>query len=185
MSTADQVPDGDTPAAVAPTAVSSVRRFDPVEVAMSAVLLAVFVIAVVLATQWSLRAALTPLLAAGTGAVLSGFHLVRSLTGRTGRSPTERSGDGPPSSDDATRVFVMAGRRSWTAALLWIAGFFLGTYVIGLVVTGAVFAVSYLRVQARASWPASVGYGVAVGLVVWLLFDVLFEIALPEGLVLR
>ncbi|MFP5071325.1 tripartite tricarboxylate transporter TctB family protein [Pseudonocardia nantongensis] len=185
MSTADQVPDGDTPGAVAPTAApSAVRRFDPVEVAMSAVLLAVFAVAVLLAAQWSFRAALTPLLAAGTGAVLSGLHLVRSLTGRAGRSRAQRSGEGPPPSDEATRVFATAGRRSWTVALAWVVGFFAGTYVIGLVVTGAVFALAYLRVQARASWPASVGYGVAVGLVVWLLFDVLFEIALPEGLML-
>lgn len=158
------------------------RRFDPVEVAISATLLVIFIVAFLLAGQWSFRAALTPLLTTGAGVALSGLHLARSLAGRTGRTRAERADGEPPSGDEAAWVFATAGRRSWTAALLWVGGFFLSTFVVGLAVTGACFAFAYIRVQARASWLVSVVYGAVVGLVVWLVFGLLFEIALPEGL---
>lgn len=159
-----------------------VRRSDPVEVAISATLLVIFAVAFLIAEQWSFRAALTPLLTTGAGVALSGLHLARSLAGRTGRTRAEQSDGAPPSGDEASWVFATAGRRSWTAALLWVGGFVLSTFVVGLAATGACFAFAYLRVQARASWLVSAAYGVVVGLVVWLVFGLLFEIALPEGL---
>ncbi|MEU6698730.1 tripartite tricarboxylate transporter TctB family protein [Pseudonocardia sp. NPDC046786] len=157
--------DGPTPA----------RRPPVVEVAIASTLLVVFVVALALAWQWSFRAALTPLLAAGTGTVLSILHLVTSLTGHSRRRSAAVSGD------ETTRVLATAGRRAWTVALLWVGGFFLGTYVFGLALTGVFFALAYLRVQARAGWVASVVYATAVGLTVWVVFGLLFEIALPEG----
>lgn len=146
-----------------------------VEVAIAGTLLVTFVVAFVLAWQWSFRAALTPLLAAGTGAILSILHLVTSLTTRSRRTAAGVSGD------ETTRVLATADRRAWTVALMWVGGFFLGAYVFGLALTGVCFALAYLRLQARAGWVTSVVYASAVGLAAWAVFGLLFEIALPEG----
>ncbi|MEQ3549827.1 tripartite tricarboxylate transporter TctB family protein [Pseudonocardia nematodicida] len=182
MSTTDRTSgDGAEARAAVDDAVPAGRGIDRSGVVISATLLVVFVVALVLAGDWSFRAALTPLLVSGTGAALSGLYLVTALVGRRrGRPPS--AGDRPSSGDETARVFREADRRSWVSALLWTGGFFLATWVLGLAVTAACFAAAYLRVQARSGWPACLLYAVAIGLTTWLLFGVVFEIALPEGL---
>ena len=181
MSTADDAPRDDAiPGAAVNGTIRRGRQVDPAAVTISATLLTVFVAALVLAGQWSFRAALTPLLVSGAGAALSGLYLGRSLT--SGRGGRRRAADRQLAAEGAAPVFAAASRRSLGTALLWVAGFFLATYVVGLLVTGTCFALAYLRVQARASWRASLLYAAAFGIAAWLVLDVAFDIALPGGL---
>lgn len=189
MSAADHAPPDDAGTGTAEGGAIRDRRVDPAAVTISVTLLAVFLAGLVLAAQWSFRAALTPLLVSGVGAALSGLYLGRILTagrslttGRGGERRAERADDRQPAADIAAPVFATADRRSWGIALLWVAGFFLATYTVGLLVTGACFALAYLRLHARASWRAGLLYAAALGITAWLVFDVAFEIALPEGL---
>ena len=178
------VEDGwDEPAATAeavatpPTATSRTP-----DLAFTIALLLIFAGALLLARQWGFRASLVPTLVSGVGVALSAVHLGLVLTGRT-RSATAVPAATDPDVDDhdPAHVFATTGAASWRACLAWIAGFFAGVYVVGLLVTAVVFTAAYLRLSARAGWRSSAVYAIALGLVLWLGFVELLAIQLPEG----
>lgn len=81
-------------------------------------------------------------------------------------------------------VFVTASRREWTAAVGWMAGFFLMLWMLGAVVTVPLFAVAYLLIVARRS-PLFAGlYALVSWMFVYGLFDRVLHIPLPAGVLL-
>lgn len=69
------------------------------------------------------------------------------------------------------------------SALIWAIGFFVSMAVIGLHVTIPVFAIAYLRVEAREAWPKTVLYAALAWLFVEATFVRTLHIPLPAGVI--
>lgn len=78
-------------------------------------------------------------------------------------------------------VFATAGARAWTASLAWISAFFVSFFVLGAYLTVPLFALVYLRVAGKASWWAAAAYAAVSGAVIYLVFNNLVYIPLPEA----
>ncbi len=65
----------------------------------------------------------------------------------------------------------------------WILGFFAAMVLLGFALGGALLSVLYLRFAAHERWRVSVGYGVAVLLLLLVVFQHLLAIPFPPGLV--
>jgi tripartite tricarboxylate transporter TctB family protein len=66
-------------------------------------------------------------------------------------------------------------------ALVWAVAFFVSLWVLGLVVTVPLFAVAYLRFEARERWLHAEAYGLVALVFVIALFDRLLHVPLPAG----
>lgn len=171
------------------------------DVVVTALLLALFGWAFLEAGEWSFRAYLFPRIVSGATFVFCALHLVQAaLRLRRGdvdapaptRVPAPVAADAAAggehenevNDDDVEYVFATAGGRAWAAALGWITGFFILLYVAGLFLTAPLFSLLYLRFGGRQSWRMSVGYAVAIGVVLYVAFELLFGIATPPGLFL-
>jgi tripartite tricarboxylate transporter TctB family protein len=167
------------------------------DVVITVVLLGVFAGAFLLAEDWPFRAAFFPRLlsAAGIGlAVLMLLGFVVRLRWRPARSePSEPSEPAVPVRsepvDDEVQndqsleyVFGTAGVRAWTAAVAWVAAFFVGLWFVGVYVTVPLFAFAYLRTAGKASWPAAGLYAAVAGGVLWLVFTRLLAVPMPAGI---
>jgi hypothetical protein len=173
-----------TPTA-ASTSASARSRLPGVDLVLTLGLLAVFAVAFLTATEWSVKAGLFPRLVTGLGVVLAVLHVVLLLLrSRTaGVAPVTESVEADDEADlDVEYVFAHAGGRAWAAALAWIASFFIGLYVVGLFVAAPLFALIYLRFSARRSWLFSAVYAVVTGVVLYLAFEVALRLQVPPGL---
>jgi hypothetical protein len=163
------------------------------DVVLTVLLLGLFAWAFLDAGQWSFRAALFPRIVTAAGfffcvlkLVQLGTHLRRARAGVVpDHDPVPAGGtheDEENEEEDVEYVFATAGRRAWSAALAWVALFFVLLYVGGLYLTAPVFSLLYLRFGGGQSWKVSVVYAVVVGVVLYVAFEVLLGIAVPEGL---
>ncbi|MGP4014909.1 tripartite tricarboxylate transporter TctB family protein [Saccharopolyspora sp. 5N708] len=150
---------------------------------ITGVLLVVFVVALLLARQWGFRASLVPTLVSGLGVVLSALNLVLLVARRgTVQAPEPDPEPEPDRQHEADYVFATAGAAAWRGSLGWLAAFFVGLFVFGLIPTAVVFALAYLKAGARVSWLPALGYAAGLGLALWLVFVELLAIPIPEGL---
>lgn len=78
-------------------------------------------------------------------------------------------------------VFATAGARAWAASLGWITAFFVSFFVLGAFITVPLFAVFYLRFAGRSSWWAAAAYAVVTGAVIYLVFNNVVFIPLPQS----
>ena len=67
-------------------------------------------------------------------------------------------------------------------ALGWFAAFFAGMFVLGFMVTSAVFTAVYLWREAELRWPIAI-VGAVVGTAAAMIFANTLHVPLPEGLV--
>jgi hypothetical protein len=194
--TADATPDapadGADPAGaaehqVAPAAQRRVSSQAVADVLLTVLLLALFGWGFLQADQWSFQAALFPRIVTGAGFVLSALHLVQVLL-RLLRGPGAAAAVTEPEdaddADDAEYLFRTAGARGWATALGWVAGFFILLYVAGLFITAPVFSLLYLRFAGRRTWMFSGIYGVVIGVVLYVAFDLALGVPTPPGLFL-
>ena len=136
---------------------------------------------VVQALEWPFRTSLFPVV---TGSLLIGLALLKlgSSVGRV-RHGTQDTDQSAPA--DLPEVFVTASREEWTAAVGWMAGFFLMLWMLGAIVTVPLFAVAYLLIVARRSPLLAGSYALVSWMFIYGLFDRVLHIPLPAGVVLR
>jgi hypothetical protein len=185
-----------------------VRSETVADLVLTVLLMALFAWGYLEANEWSDRAALFPHLVCGSMFVLSGLQLAvvllrlrRELKGAdtegsdapahdaSGHLPAglvaePHGNEDDVNEDDVEYVFQTAGARRWSAALGWIAAFFVLLYVAGLYITAPLFSLLYLRFAGRRTWLLSVIYAAVVGLVLYLAFEVALSIPTPPGLFL-
>ncbi|MDA1184383.1 MAG: tripartite tricarboxylate transporter permease [Acidobacteria bacterium] len=144
------------------------------------------------ALDWPFRTSLFPLM---TGSLLVGLALLKlgASAARVSRSSTSsESADAALASvvrpsdllSDLPEVFATAQRSEWTAAVSWMAGFFLMLWLLGALVTVPLFAVAYLLIVARRSLVLAGTYALVSWMFVYGLFDRVLHIPLPAGVIL-
>ncbi len=81
-------------------------------------------------------------------------------------------------------VSIPADRRTpaWLV-ILWIASQTAAIWLFGVVGGGAVFCLAFLKWYAFDSWKISLAFAIALGVVLQLLFVVLFKITLYGGVI--
>ena len=140
------------------------------------------------ALDWPFRTSLFPLM---TGSLLVGLSLLKLgwSVGRVRASvPVEDQGAsadlqaGPHA--DLPELLTTASRGEWTAAVGWMAGFFLMLWLLGALVTVPLFAVAYLLIVARQSPLLAGCYALVSWMFVYGLFDRVLHIPLPAGALL-
>ena len=109
--------------------------------------------------------------------VVSAVELVRELKGKgvaeTEVGEGEESQPGPGGRIEFGRFCLSFG---------WVACFSGVTYLLGFLVSIPLFVIAYLRVQ-RRGWPMALGFGVAMTVAVYGIFDVGLKAALYRGAV--
>lgn len=166
---------------------------------ISVVAFAVFLAAFFMTLNWPIEAARFPRIVTGIGAVCSGLFLLKTLM-QARKRPQSSSSESAASAkttsnavsdahnedaedeEDVGYVFATAGARAWVRALLWIASFFVLTYLFGVYLAGGLFAVLYLRFGGKKSWLFSCGYALILSVGLWALFDQFLQLPLPRGL---
>ncbi len=78
-------------------------------------------------------------------------------------------------------VFATAGGRAWGAALAWITAFFVSFFVLGAFITVPLFAFLYLRFAGKASWWAAAAYAVITGVLIYVVFQLVVYLPLPQA----
>jgi hypothetical protein len=85
--------------------------------------------------------------------------------------------------DEFYNIFSNASSSTWLKTIGWLAAFFVGLYVFGLLIVLPVFTVAYLRIVAKSSWLLCLLYVLGTAGVIYLLFDVLLHLPLPVGII--
>jgi putative tricarboxylic transport membrane protein len=128
-------------------------------VVTDAVLFAVLVAAIWIATAWPRSVAMLPLVAAVPALALTAFALARDVSAL-------RRGDRPD---------VAAGENDgWGGAvffLLWIAGIVVATLIAGQLVALPLMMAAYLLLRGGHGWKVALGYAVGGWLFLYLMFD--------------
>ena len=190
------------PAAVAADATETITTCDTMTVTVTvdrrvsrgdgiiAVVLAlIFAGGLVEALGYSFNAGLVPRIVCIAGLVFSVAFLARwllsLLLGRAQTAVVTEVPGGESGDEDGTAedyVFGTASWRTWTVALLWFAGFFVGLWLLGAILMVPLFAVSYLIVVGRVHPVWAAVYAAATWVVMSIGFDQLLEVSLPKGL---
>ncbi len=133
------------------------------------------------ALAWPFRTSLFPVM---TGSLLVGLALLKLGASVWRVGPSAPVDDhGTPA--DLPEVFVTASRGEWTAAVGWMAAFFLMLWLLGALVAVPLFALAYLLAVARQSPLVAGGYALVSWMFVYGLFDRVLHIPLPAGVLLR
>lgn len=141
------------------------RRYGGVIVAVA--VLAIFVYLAADTQRWSPRARLFSQVIAAPALGLAMLQIVREA--RRARAGSVIGGP-----DEA----VVGGR-----AALWLVAFFVSVFTMGLLVTVPLFAIAYLRFEARFSLLVTLVYAVIATVFVWGIFGALLHIPLPKGVI--
>jgi TctA family transporter len=145
-----------------PSPRTSASRADLV---ISAVLLVLAMAVIVQARQWPFRSAVFPLVTGAVLLMLSLLNLVR---------PSRPAPDA-----DVPAVFMIATRREWSAALSWMAAFFVMLWLVGALITVPLFTLVYLMAASRESVMLAGTCALASWAFVYGLFDRLLHLPLP------
>ena len=80
-------------------------------------------------------------------------------------------------------VFTQSGWRLWASAVGWMALFFGGLHVFGLLITLPVFTLLYLRLVAKASWLVCILYVLGTAGLIYAVFELFLHLPLPQGII--
>jgi TctA family transporter len=135
------------------------------------------------AAGWRLSARLMPQTAAASGLVVIACAAVMVLVAKLqGRPPaarrTSHEGAGPAASLDAATVY-----RRFGFELLWLVGFLIGVWLIGLMPTMGAFMFLYMATAGRTPWPTALVITVALWLGFYVLFGKLLHVPWPPSLI--
>jgi len=166
------------------------------------VLLGVMVTAFALTAKWPSHTAFFPRLLSGASIVLILFKLSAMLwTALAQRNPVAEITAAPRQAGEAKgielvadveedqgdeegfhNIFANADKRTWLTSIGWLALFFVGMYLVGMLITLPIFTVLYLRFVAKSSWTTCLLYVLGTAGVMYLLFDLLLHLPLPQGI---
>lgn len=166
----------------------------PGDLVITLLLLGMFVVGYLAAQAWPYRAALFPQLLSAAGILLGLLKLVglglqlRRASPPVDPAPHRRTGDVELVSEEEEEdqsleyVFATAGGRAWAAALVWVAGFFIGLWLLGVFVIVPVFTFSYLLAAGRARWYGAAIYALVTAGILHVAFRELLSIPMPSGI---
>lgn len=175
---------------------TSLRKKIP-DLVISFGLLALFTTGFVIALAWPPEAGRFPLAITIVGGLCSVLLLVKTILdtrnvqrrststtpGKEDTETTEIAEDEEKMEDfDAGYLFTTAGKKTWAVVLIWVGAFFLLTYIAGIYLAGAIFAVIYLRFGAKKSWTFSIIYAAVLIGILWGLFNYFLALPLPRGI---
>ena len=103
--------------------------------------------------------------------------IVALWPGRASPGDDEEGGEGDEGTIGTPRTFL------WYAVALGVMA--AGSFLVGFVPTAVLLAVVVMRLAEGRSWSASIGFGLACGVVCLVLFGWLLRVDLPEGPVER
>jgi hypothetical protein len=79
------------------------------------------------------------------------------------------------------------GRRDYNLRVLeffaWLCGFLFAWWVGGILVASTLFIVGYMRIRGAESSRMTLGYVIAIGCLIYFVFDQGFHIAWPESVI--
>lgn len=170
------------------TAEASLVRRGPVkaDIAISVGFFLIFVFVVWQSFEWSFRAGMFPRMVGTLGLLLCLLNL-SILVVQYIRSPqleplvettSQESGDNTLAPD---YDFDKVGLKAWLINIIWIAAFFVATYILGLFYAAILFTVAYLKFSANMRWIFSVVYAAVVALFMFLVLDQALHLAMPTG----
>lgn len=161
-------------------------------------LTAIMVGAYALSLKWPANAAFFPRLLSAVGLVLCllnlGVLVWRAFSPQAPTGPEVRPSHGNDgvrlvegdedqgNEDEFHKIFARADARMWGSVISWIVFFFVGLYTAGLLITLPVFTVLYLRFVAKASWLVCLLYVLGTAGLIYVLFDLVLHLPLPEGI---
>lgn len=122
--------------------------------------------------------AMAPILIGITVLILALIELATRLDGAPGRvlnrlfTPAQGA-DHAPAAMDARRQAIAVGA---------VVGLVAAMVLVGLIPSSALFVMLAIRFGAGLSWRASIASGLAMGLVIWLIFGGLLSLDIPMGL---
>ena len=143
--------------------------------ATTAVMLALFVGASILALGLPQKAAFMPLLVGIPGAILCAWQLAIDLLRR---EPPE-----PPVEDRTANPAPETGGQTEVQAFVWLALFFGVLLCFGFVVGGPVIVAAFVRFSSGDRWRNALFAGAGTFVVLWGVFVWLLELSLFPGLV--
>lgn len=137
------------------------------------------------AMVWSAR---SPVLPSGQTAARSGpAEATVDPSGRTSQEMDVSLLDGVNEEDQAEEeefkdILAKTPWSVWAQSLGWLAGFFIGFRLFGLLVVLPIFTVLYLRIVARCSWLTCLLYVLGTAGLIYALFVSVLHLPLPQGI---
>jgi Tripartite tricarboxylate transporter TctB family len=134
------------------------------------------------AAGWRLSARLMPQTAAASGLIVIACAAVMVLAAKLqGRPPSARRSShdshGPAAELDAATVY-----RRFGVELLWLVGFLIGVWLIGLMPTMGAFMFLYMATAGRTRWSTALVITVALWIGFYVLFGKLLHVPWPPSL---
>ena len=123
-----------------------------------------------------LQARIVPMLVAGIIMLLAIVELVKGLCSRTAPITPKEEGQTEGNEEIDLRGSLVQGA--------WMVGFLLVIYLVGFAAGIALFTAVYARAH-RTTWPTSIGLGVFMAVLSYVLFSYLVEAELYPGIILR
>lgn len=119
-----------------------------------------------------LQAKIAPLLVCGLILILALVELIRELRGDQGRA----SDRGSPQAE------TMELYRDYLREAGWMAGFFIMIYLLGFLISIALFTAAYAKAH-KAGWTIAIMVGLSMATLSYLLFSYLVDTELYPGLI--
>jgi uncharacterized protein YqhQ len=136
------------------------------------------VIALFVSRNWNATTGLFPHVVGYPLVVLLIAILVLDIRGKT----QSKDGDGEACDGETEAEFSkMTGRVA--LYFVWLVGFVVLVWAIGIVYTVPVYVFTYLKFQAKYSWLKSGIYAASAVAFILLLFNYIFEVGWPDGAV--
>jgi hypothetical protein len=124
------------------------------------------------ASAWPWKAALFPLMIGIPLFCLAAAEALWALLGK--------AAGGAEGKDVQFAIGPQTARRT-AIAFAWILGFFAAILLLGFPIAVPLFALAYLKLQGRESWPVSIVMTALVWAVFYGLFDRLLHLPFPAG----
>ena len=135
----------------------------------------VLVAAVIVSSQWDLRASLIVLVLGGAGIVLGLIQVVSEF------KSARRSRESPVGFTFETPRLETTGRWGNLEIWAWILGFFAAIHLVGFLVAVPLFVLAYSKFYG-AGWPTSVGLSLLCWGFVYGLFEQVMHVPWPHAI---
>ena len=136
---------------------------------------------IITAREWTLRAALFPMVIGSCALLLSIVELLMSLF-ETGGSEKQQDAMDYKLAENSDAALT---KRRTAMAFGWIIGFFLLIVLFGLNIGIVLFVFFYIKIGGKEKWPVAIAVTAGSWLLFWCLFVWLLNTPMPEGLILR
>lgn len=152
------------------------------------ILFTVFVIllsayAVISSRNWPLGSRIFPWTIGITmlvlGAVQLGVELYQSFRGKNQQSGKKETGDLVVDYDMSKSEVAIRAMNFF----YWTLSFFALIWLLGFLIAVPVFALSYLKIEARAGWPFSLSTAISCLLLLLLVFELILHLPWPEPVI--